>query len=522
MPPPEAGRPDDGERDTVVAAINRARRTLALAAAGDPGPVITRRLSHGEYDNTIRDLTGVDLRPAREFPIDPANEAGFDNTGLSLTLSPSLMQKYLAAARDVSEHLVLQPGGFDFASHPVVTDTDRDKYAVRRIVDFYLRQPTDLADYFHAAWIVRVTSDSVATDEATVETGKGSGGSFDRRLREVASERGISPAYLDRVWQMLRSPRPTFGPLSRVHQDWHALPDDSSRDSEARRGCESIRDFVLAVRERLEPNIPNLKLEGGHVGSQQFVLWKNDQYAAHRRKFVPETIESVEPGSDEAERFPDLLPPDDPQRVTEFHESLRRFCDLFPDAFYIAERGRDYVKNKREGEEKGRLLSAGFHSMMGYYRDDGPLYEMILDDAGREEIDRLWRELDFITAAPIRQYTGFVWFERTDSSYMRDEAFNFARAEDKSVTSAPMIRRLAKEYRAKAVRNGGSDEVLAAIDDFFERINRQIRSVERAWRGKRVGSSRRVDRIRRRRLSSTAHGPRSRRTAVVLPFLARR
>src|SRR6056297_2798280 len=165
-----------------------------------PPPVTTRRLSHAEYDNTIRDLIGVDLRPAREFPIDPANEAGFDNTGLSLTVSPSLMQKHLAAARHVSEHLVLQPGGFDFASHPVVTDTDRDKYAVRRIVDFYRRQPTDLADYFHAAWIVRVTSDSFATDTATVETaggndetGKGADGFFDRRLREAAIERGISP-----------------------------------------------------------------------------------------------------------------------------------------------------------------------------------------------------------------------------------------------------------------------------------------------------------------------------------------
>jgi len=34
----------------------------------------------------------------------------------------------------------------------VVTDTDRDKYCVNRIVDFYKRQPTDLADYFQAAW----------------------------------------------------------------------------------------------------------------------------------------------------------------------------------------------------------------------------------------------------------------------------------------------------------------------------------------------------------------------------------
>lgn len=481
MPPPDAAFVDDTDRRAVVAAIRRARRTLALRDAGDPGPVITRRLSHAEYDYTVRDLTGVDLRPAREFPVDPANEAGFDNSGLSLTMSPSLMQKYLAAARGVAEHLVLRPEGFEFAPHPVMTDTDRDKYAVRRVVDFYLRQPTDLADYFHAAWRLRVSDPAAADAQVGDEIPEGASPP-DGPLRRLAAAEGISPAYLERIWRLLRSPAPPHGPLARLHEDWHALPRDASRHAESRQGCEAIRDRVLAVRRRLEPTIPNLRLEGGHLGSQQFVLWKNDQYAAHRRKFVPETIESIEPGTEEAERFPELVPPDDPEDRARFHESLERFCDLFPDAFFVSERGRDYVGKKREDQEKGRLLSAGFHSMMGYYRDDAPLYEMILDDAGREEIDRLWRELDFITAAPLRQYTGFVWFERTDSTYMRDEAFNFARAEDKSVTGEAMIRRLAREYRGKAVRNGGSDEVLAAIDDFFERINGQIRAVERDWR----------------------------------------
>lgn len=478
MPPPDAYQPTDDQRRTVATAIVEARRTLAARNAGDPGPVITRRLSHSEYNYTIRDLFGVDLRPADEFPVDPANEAGFDNTGESLTMSPSLMQKYLAAARGLAEHLVLKPGGFDFAPHPVATDTDRDKYAVRRIVDFYLRQPTDLADYFYAAWLLHVASDDPAKDDVgTNEQDK-----LADRLRRIAAQQQVSAGYLQRVWQMLQGTQPAHGPLADVHRRWHALPGQVDEQTAARRACEAIRDRVLAVRRRLEPTFPNLVLQGGHLGSQQFVLWKNDQYAAHRRKFVPGSIESIEPGSAEAKKFPGLLIPQDSNQLAEFNEALKLFCDLFPDAFYVSERGRDYVGKKKEDQEKGRLLSAGFHSMMGYYRDDKPLYEMILDDAGRAEIDRLWRELDFITAAPIRQYQGFVWFERTDSSYMRDEVFNFARAEDKSVTDEPMIRRLAKEYRAKAVRNEGSDEVLQAIDLYFERINRQIRQLEQAWR----------------------------------------
>ena len=77
---------------------------------------------------------------------------GFDTSGESLTMSPASMKKYLAAARLGADHLVLKPDGFSFAPHPVVTDTDRDKYCVARIIAFYQRQRTDYADYFRAAW----------------------------------------------------------------------------------------------------------------------------------------------------------------------------------------------------------------------------------------------------------------------------------------------------------------------------------------------------------------------------------
>ena len=42
-----------------------------------------------------------------------------------------------------------------FAPHPVVTETDRDKYCVQRIIDFYSRRPVDYADYLFAAWKYR-------------------------------------------------------------------------------------------------------------------------------------------------------------------------------------------------------------------------------------------------------------------------------------------------------------------------------------------------------------------------------
>ena len=153
MPPKKAKRhPQPEERAAVVAWIRDFRDDLANRNAGDPGVVLARRLSNAELDYTIRDLTGIDIRPTREFPVDPANEAGFDNSGESLAMSPALLKKYLAAARLVADHAVLKPDGFVFAPHPVVAETDRDKYCVQRIVAFYERHKVDYADYFLATW----------------------------------------------------------------------------------------------------------------------------------------------------------------------------------------------------------------------------------------------------------------------------------------------------------------------------------------------------------------------------------
>src|SRR5262249_24920982 len=149
---------------------------------------------------TIRDLTGVDIRPAREFPVDPANEAGFDNSGESLAMSPALLKKYLTAARLVADHIVLKPQGFVFAPHPAVTETDRDKYCVQRIVDFYARQPIKLDDYFFAAWRFQHRE----------QLGKSNGS-----LCEFADEAGVSAKYLAMIWSALTQPH-KVGPLLEV------------------------------------------------------------------------------------------------------------------------------------------------------------------------------------------------------------------------------------------------------------------------------------------------------------------
>ncbi len=67
--------------------------------------MLARRLRNVESDDTIRDLNGVDIRPTNVFPVDPANQAGFHDSGESLAMSPALLKKYLGTARTVAEHL---------------------------------------------------------------------------------------------------------------------------------------------------------------------------------------------------------------------------------------------------------------------------------------------------------------------------------------------------------------------------------------------------------------------------------
>jgi hypothetical protein len=68
--------------------------------------VTARRLNRAEYNNTIRDLLGVDLRPADDFPGDDSGY-GFDNIGDVLTISPVLMEKYLAAAEKLARAAIV-------------------------------------------------------------------------------------------------------------------------------------------------------------------------------------------------------------------------------------------------------------------------------------------------------------------------------------------------------------------------------------------------------------------------------
>jgi mono/diheme cytochrome c family protein len=101
MPPKKnKAQPTRAERDDIIAYVNDTLTKTDCTAARDPGRVTLRRLNKAEYNNTIRDLCGVDFQPAADFPSDEVGY-GFDHIGDVLSMQPIMVEKYMNAAEKI-------------------------------------------------------------------------------------------------------------------------------------------------------------------------------------------------------------------------------------------------------------------------------------------------------------------------------------------------------------------------------------------------------------------------------------
>jgi hypothetical protein len=443
-----------------------------------------RRLSNAEYHYTIRDLTGQDMQVAREFPVDPANPAGFDNSGESLTMSPALLNKYLRAAREVADRMVLTPDTIDYAPDPMLVETDREKYTIQRIINFYFRQPTSYADYVHAAWCFQHRK-SLGKPHAT--------------LASVAADSKVSPKYLPMIWEILHE-EDAIGPVLKLQKMWRDLPSPASGEPEVLHAkLVAMSDFVSKIRAHTAMQFAAPKVEGLPSTSQPLLNWKLKNFASHRRESDPTALRNDTdppevmpeipkyPGlhQEAAPRWaalsakaragdPDLIVPAAERR--RYEAAFARFASVFPDAFYITERGRYFPD---DSDDKGRLLSAGYHNVMGFFRDDTPLMELILDEKGQQEINRLWNEFDFIAKFTARTWTQYFLNQSGEVAGKGAEA-GTPRPADHEITDAPVIRALRDAYLSKAAADPNNDPVAPqAIRDHFDRMNNTLRNLEK-------------------------------------------
>lgn len=213
--PPSPNKIADADRAILLGWIDSALDRVARANAGDPGRVTLRRLTNTEYDNTIRDLTGVDLQLSKSFVKDNGGGEGFTNTGDVLFVSPEQLEKYLQAARDASSRAAVLPGsGIEFRSEPVG-----------------LRSPASVATDLNArvrTWyydrlgpLLPEGRDDMRADEYLLACWRHRHGQGE--LPALATAAGLEPAFLQHWWIFLQ--KETRNPfLNRIRLPWLDLP----------------------------------------------------------------------------------------------------------------------------------------------------------------------------------------------------------------------------------------------------------------------------------------------------------
>ncbi len=212
MPPPKKPQPTAEERGRLLGWVREFLAFEARARSGDPGPTGLRRLSNAEYDATIRDLTGVDLKPTREFPADGAAGEGFTNAAEALGMSPTLLGKYLKAAKDIAAHAVLLPDGIRFSSTSTRRDwTDESVASLRRFYAKYTGEDGRLPLKPYVSSMLR-HRDELEAGKLTIES--------------LARAENLSAKYLSTLYKALTTDG-ELAPLGRLRSRWrHASADD--------------------------------------------------------------------------------------------------------------------------------------------------------------------------------------------------------------------------------------------------------------------------------------------------------
>ena len=535
---------------------------------------------------------------------------------------------------------MLTTTGFEFAPHPVVTFSDRQKFYEKAILHFYEQHKIDYTAYLSAAWSYRhrPASRRASTIEAWAMENKLSP-KYLRSLWDVLQDDAASNVFyiqwLRQRWNALPAPTEPAQMPAETHRQIQTLAEDihglsrilcvpetpaiisdagnapiphidrrkktaAGRDkfnqalvekpsqrlhlerrgrtdklilSVARFGSETESGYVvlnqpnfsssspnsynpkdgkknLSLREFLTAYAPDeLKRlnfgegpDGQKMDPDSFVLKvpsvleialsaeaMKDQrtphfYAeasldAHALQTSGRAHQRIEPEAEcrpaRGERSPGCAR-STPRRSSSRHPA-KRFCKLFPNRFYFV--------------DDTRGISAGFHLIEGFFRDDRPLYNSVLNEEEKRALDRLWDELYFSTNINDKMLHGFVFFEREERSFLKHPDFNAIREEDPDLGKEENLRRFEQIYLKRSnVTATGAELENHPIHVFFEDIrqglkrrDQQLQQAEPAYiRNLRISRRRRTaarSRLRKtkRSSSSIARSPARTNTASSRP-----
>ena len=463
MPPKKEPQFSAEQKTMLTTWVQDRLEEVALASAGDPGPVVLRRLSNMEYTYTLRDLTGVEsLDPAKEFPVDGAAGEGFTNAGAALVMSPALLSKYLDAAKDIANHAVLTPQGFSFSSR--TSQRDWTDEALAKIRAFYAR--------FSASG----SGSKVQAQGINLDTGDSGTLPLDQYLAATRDDQmaaKLNSKYLGKLRSALEGNEPNII-LDLVRQQWRAGASVAQMSETIAQWQKALWLFSsighigklngpkswqvpvlpLTVGEVLRVKLPasgvaKLYLASFAIG-QASAIWENARLVTPGQKDRPITInddEAVIPadvGKDAEFVINVRLNPDSqgavqvrvlttkpaaPSALVASKVTINKpgkkgsWSDgekpLSFDAPILVGEGSDARKRLTAQIAEFRVLFPAalcytkivpadeVVTLTLFYREDEQLKRLMLNKEQVAEIDRLWDELRFISEAPMKQVDVF-------------------------------------------------------------------------------------------------------------------
>jgi hypothetical protein len=449
MPPPGSPQPTANEKQRLIGAVRALLAAEAAAQAGDPGAVPLRRLSNAEYDATVRDLTGVDLRPTREFPADGAAGEGFTNAAEALTdISPELLTKYFDAAKEIAAHAQLLPDGIRFA--PTKTRRDWTDESTARLRAFYaacaeadrLEPDGKLQIQPYLTALVR-QRDALTSGKITPEA--------------VAAQEKLNAKYLTVLWTTLTDATPSY-PLDVIRTHW---------------------------RQAGEKDVPALAAE---VSAWQGALWQAVRVGSYIHPVGKGYAESVtrqvavDPSPAETRALRGAAATPEQSQSAPDAKLLAGYAD-FRRCFPLFVCFPPVIPNDE------------VVSLKMFHREDEPLCRLFLDAEQTRRLNRLWTEHRFLSRQPAAENTylplfiGFVsqdqpkemlaWFEGQRPVFKaRADAF-----EQEEQAAIPKQMEALLDFASRAYRRPLTAQEKSELMGLYQAIRGKGAAHEEALRG---------------------------------------
>jgi len=278
MPPEDAAEMSDGDRRRLAAYFEWAVNHFDYSRIDDPGYEGSRRLTHVEYNNTIRDLFQIDLRPADKFPTELTGTSGFDNSGNTLFLHRLQMERYFGAAEAIVEHALPRR-----AATETQLRSRRNVFVVEP--ENEASEPTAAKDIFERfltrAYRRQPTVEESAAALRQFEQAKAAGQDFEQAVRHVVQMVLVSPGFLMRVeeWQQTDQPYPVndWDLASRLSYFlWSSTPDDELLELAAQGRLSEPANLRAQVERLLADN------RSATLGSVFAAQWLGSQHLGVR------------------------------------------------------------------------------------------------------------------------------------------------------------------------------------------------------------------------------------------------